>query len=322
MYQHGSTRLLVVPTTHEQRLVIRPEGEKGWDHPPGVRKPHTIFGVLCRENFLGFVTLCGEGELPTLGFTWEHYHTAQTPMEEIIDGVLCHTRVEMAIKRFWAHHNKMEVPHLYGLYGMAHTASYEKAKAFSESDLDQPEKFTTISSHHKLVRYKDEGKKRRGEEFNPSQEPFDPELVMISSGGRPHGSIAIGDGLIHCPLTLSEVKEHHTSSCPEIRPHPRPLDLSIEATLEKERVATQTLLEERDLAAKENMARLLEERDRAAKENTTRLLEEERAQNEAANRAMYNLLVSVCLQNGQTPPPMPDISGVGTVSFISTVIGY
>ena len=71
---------------------------------------------------------------------------------------------------------------------MAHMAPYKKAKAFTESDLDHPENFTNISSHHKLVKYRDEGKTRKGEDFNPSQGPIDPELVMISGGGRSHGS--------------------------------------------------------------------------------------------------------------------------------------
>ena len=83
---------------------------------------------------------------------------------------------------------------MYDLYAMAHTASYKKAKAFSESDLKHPKNFTNISSHHKLVRYNQEAKERKGEDCNPSKNPlFDPELVMISGGGRPHGSLAIGD---------------------------------------------------------------------------------------------------------------------------------
>ena len=42
---------------------------------------------------------------------------------------------------------------------MAHMAPYKKANAFTESDLDHPESFTNISSHHKLVKYRDEGKR-------------------------------------------------------------------------------------------------------------------------------------------------------------------
>ena len=122
------------------------------------------------------------------------------------------------------------MPQLFDLYAMSNTASYKKAKAFSESDLDDPNKFTNRASHNKLVRYRDEGKARKGEDFNPSQQPIDLELVMIAGGGRPHGSIAIGDGLIRCPRTLPEIKSRQTSSAPEIRPRPRPMELAIEVS--------------------------------------------------------------------------------------------
>ena len=48
--------------------------------------------------------LPGEGQVPTLGFSWEHYQAAQAPPEEIIDGILCHTRAEMVIKSFWVNY--------------------------------------------------------------------------------------------------------------------------------------------------------------------------------------------------------------------------
>ena len=95
---------------------------------------------------------------------------------------------------------------MYDLYAMPHTTLYKKAKSFSMSDLDHPENFTNISSHDKLVRYRDEGKARKGEEFNPSQGPIDKELLMISGGGGSHGSIAMGDRLTHCPSTLPVIK--------------------------------------------------------------------------------------------------------------------
>ena len=119
---------------------------------------------------------------------------------------------------------------MYDLYAMAHTASYKKVKAFSSSDLDHPESFTNISSHNKLVRYRDEGKARKGEDFNPSQGPIDPELVMISGGGRHHGSLAIGDGLIRCTSTLPQIKKRQTSSDPEIRPRARPMELEFKVS--------------------------------------------------------------------------------------------
>ena len=112
---------------------------------------------------------------------------------------------------------------------MAHTAPYKKAKAFSESDLDHPESFTNISSHNKLVRYRDFGKATKGDDFNPSQSPFDPKLVMLSGDGRRHGPVAIRDGLIRCPRSLPEIKKRQTRSLPEIPPRPRPVELAIEA---------------------------------------------------------------------------------------------
>ncbi|KAM3331275.1 hypothetical protein ACQJBY_027347 [Aegilops geniculata] len=191
-----------------------------------------------------------------------------------------------------ARHNKKEVPPVFELYAMAHTASYKKAKAFSESDLDHPESFTNISSHNKLVRYRDVGKTRKGEDFNPSQSPFDPELVMISSGERYHGSVAIEDGLIRCPRTLPEIKKRQTSSDPEITPRPWPMELAIEARAQ-------------ELLAEAN--RQAVERERDMEEKTARLLEEERNRNSASHRSLYELLMSMCQSNGQTPPPMPQI---------------
>uniref|UniRef100_A0A8I6WCX4 Uncharacterized protein n=1 Tax=Hordeum vulgare subsp. vulgare TaxID=112509 RepID=A0A8I6WCX4_HORVV len=200
------------------------------------------------------------------------------------------------------------MPHLYDLYGMAHTASYKKAKAFSESDLDDPSNFTNISSHQKLVAYRDAGKATKGDDFNPSQEPLDPELVMISGGGRPHGSIAIGDGIIRCPLTLPKIKARQSSRCPEITSRPRPVELAIEAALQKERAANQAALEKERLASQAALQAALNERD----QTTERLLEEERARNEAGQRALYELFVGLCEKSGQVPPPMPVFSSIGT----------
>ncbi|XP_048572946.1 uncharacterized protein LOC125553193 isoform X2 [Triticum urartu] len=173
----------------------------------------------------------------------------------------------------WARHNKTDVPELFDLYAMAHSAPYKKAKAFSESDLDDPKNFTNRASHNKLVR-------------------------------RHHGLLAIGDGLIRCTRTLSQIKRRQSSSDHEIRPRPRPMDLEIKATIEVERANTQELLaEERRQAA---------EREREIEERMARLLEEERNRNDLANQAIYELFASMCEKNGQNPPPMSVIAPAGT----------
>ncbi|SPT17713.1 unnamed protein product [Triticum aestivum] len=199
--------------------------------------------------------------------------------------------------RNWACYNKADkVPEVYDLYAMAHTASYKKVKAFSPSDLYDPSNFTSISSHDKLVKYRDQGKARKGEDFNPSQGPIDPELVMIAGGGRSHGSIAIGDGLIRCPSTLPEIKARQSSSTPEIRPRERPVLLAFKAAIQSERDRTEKILAE------------AVERQRELEERTTKMLEEERAQNDMQARAMYELLVFVCEKAGQIVLPMPEIA--------------
>jgi hypothetical protein len=57
----------------------------------------------------------------------------------------------------------------------------------------------------------------------------------------------------------------------------------LQAAIQKEREKTQALLQERDRQAAE--------KERELEERTARMLEEERAQNDMANRAMYELLV-------------------------------
>ena len=65
---------------------------RGWHQPKDDRRPNNILGVLVRQNFPGFVMFPGEGQVPKLGLTWEHYLAAPAPPKERIDGVLCHTR--------------------------------------------------------------------------------------------------------------------------------------------------------------------------------------------------------------------------------------
>ena len=119
-------------------------------------------------------------------------------------------------------------------------------------------------------------KATKGDDFNPSQSPFDTELVMLSGDGRKHGSVAIGDGLIRCPRSLPEIKKRHARYLPEISPRPWPVDLAIEAR-------AQDLLAEATRQAKE--------RETEREQSTARMLEEERNRNGASHWALYKLLV-------------------------------
>ena len=85
---------------------------------------------------------------------------------------------------------------MFDMYDMAHSASYKKAKALSETDVANPENFTNISAYNKLKAYREVAKEKHREDYDPRGKRIDPELMMISGGGRPHGSLAIGDRLI------------------------------------------------------------------------------------------------------------------------------
>ena len=119
------------------------------------------------------------------------------------------------------------MPELFDLYGMSNIAPYKKAKAFSESDLENAKNFSNEASHHKMVQYVKQGKARKGPDFNPIR-PLDPELVMISGGGRSHGSLAIGNGLMRCSSTVPQIKKRQTSSDPEIRPRLRLVEIKFQ----------------------------------------------------------------------------------------------
>ncbi|XP_037473986.1 uncharacterized protein LOC119350071 [Triticum dicoccoides] len=118
-------------------------------------------------------------------------------------------------------------------------------------------------------------------------------------------------------ITLSQIKKRQTSSDPEIPPRLRPVEIEFQAAIEAERGKTQAAFEERDrqLAERDRQAA---ERDRENEERTARLLEEERNRNDSANRAMYDLFVSMCEKNGQTPPSMPVIAPRKNIDTVKT----
>ena len=70
---------------------------RGSDHHHSVRRPNSVLGVLIWQNFPGFVTLPGEGRLPELGLSWEHYVAAPALPEERVDGVFCETVADIVI---------------------------------------------------------------------------------------------------------------------------------------------------------------------------------------------------------------------------------
>ncbi|KAI4994135.1 hypothetical protein ZWY2020_029183 [Hordeum vulgare] len=341
-----------------------PNGDKGWIVAKGVCKPNSVLGVLCRQNFPGFVTLPGR-ERETYytceeGYEEDAAKVIETECRRLLQNIRHEARVQ-AIRDYYAtrrirldkakcrdakmekehymkvpprwcvdkmdcwealvnqwcsetweasHNNAKErcgkmvgVPHHQGSVNLIQFGK-NWVKAFSESDLEHPENFTNISSHDKLVKYRDHGKARKGEDFNPSEGPIDPELVMIAGNGRPHGSIAIGNGLIRCPSTLRQIKARQTSSCPEITRRPRPVELAIEAAIQKEREAMQAAMAEKDQEIRE-----LEERK-------TALVEAERARNDASTRAIYEFFVNISRNASHDPSTVEPSPGQPSPDYL------
>ena len=109
---------------------------------------------------------------------------------------------------------------------MAHKGSYKTAKPYSEGD--GPSAYTSRSAYNKMTAYSEVVKQPRGPDFDPSQRPMDPEALMISGGGKSHGTTAMCDGFVPITETLSQIKARQTSSAPVIRQRARPVDLAIE----------------------------------------------------------------------------------------------
>ncbi|KAI5016424.1 hypothetical protein ZWY2020_006275 [Hordeum vulgare] len=258
---------------------------RGWVHPLGVRRPNSVLGVLCRTNFPGFVTLPGEGQVPTLGFTWEHYQAVQAPPEEIIDGVLCHTRDEMVIKSFWTFYRCED-----GYEEEAARVLEVECRRLLQNLLHKARP-QAIRDYYATRGIKKQKKDCRGKFLKKEQYMKVPPRWCADK--------------MDCWEAL--VDEWCIGSWRAIHENAKDRRSQM-AALQKERVANQAALEKERLTSQAALQAALDEKDHT----TTRLLEEERARNEAGQRALYELFVGLCEKSGQVPPPMPVFSSIGT----------
>jgi hypothetical protein len=63
--------------------------------------------------------------------------------------------------------------------------------------LQQPDAYTRISEYTSATRT------RHGDDYDPSSQDFDPEVVMRIGGDKKHGRYYLGDGLINATSTPS-----------------------------------------------------------------------------------------------------------------------
>jgi hypothetical protein len=105
-------------------------------------------------------------------------------------------------------------------YAMAH-----KGKATSDvsyNSEDPPSAYTNPTVHSRLNQYTEMARAVHGQDFDPSTQDFDGEIVMRVGGGKKHGRYWMGDGVIDTSSTpsLSQIRARSTSASPAIRPRP------------------------------------------------------------------------------------------------------
>jgi hypothetical protein len=105
-------------------------------------------------------------------------------------------------------------------YAMAH-----KGKATSDVSYnleDPPSAYTNPTVHIRLNQYTEMARAVHGQDFDPSTQDFDGEIVMRVGGGKKHGRYWMGDGVIDTSSTpsLSQIRARSTSASPAIRPRP------------------------------------------------------------------------------------------------------
>jgi hypothetical protein len=102
---------------------------------------------------------------------------------------------------------------------MAHKAKATSDVSYSVSD--GPEVHNNPSFGRRITEYTEACKQKYGEDYNLSEHDIDTYIVMSLGGGKKHGRLWIGDGIIDISsLRLADVRAWRTESDPQIRARP------------------------------------------------------------------------------------------------------
>ena len=109
-----------------------------------------------------------------------------------------------------------------------------KGKATSDVDYnseDPPSAYSNATVHSRLSEYTEMAREVHGQEYDPSTQDLDGEVVMRVGGGKKHGRYWIGDSTLDTATTptLSQIRARSTSSSPAIRPRPATAQSRMEA---------------------------------------------------------------------------------------------
>ncbi|KAI4973425.1 hypothetical protein ZWY2020_035686 [Hordeum vulgare] len=245
-----------------ERWSIRPNGEKDWIVAKGVRKPNSVLGVLCRQNFPGFVTLPGREQETYYrceeGYEEDAKKVIETECRRLLQNFRHEARVQ-AVRDYYATRRirldkakcrdaKMEKEHY---MKVPPRWCVDKMDCW-EALVDQWCSETWEASHNNA-------KERHGKMVGVPHHQGSVNLIQFGENWARHNKT-------EAPQMYDLYAMAHTASYKK-------------TAIQKEREAMQAAMEEKD---KEIME--LEER-------TTALVEAERARNDASTRAIYELFV-------------------------------
>jgi hypothetical protein len=105
-------------------------------------------------------------------------------------------------------------------YAMAH-----KGKATSDvshNPEDPPEAYNNPTVYIRINEYTSAARSLHGDDYDPSSQDFDPEVVMRIGGGKKHGQYYLGDGVIDTTSTpsFSQIRAWSTDVSIPICPWP------------------------------------------------------------------------------------------------------
>jgi hypothetical protein len=71
-------------------------------------------------------------------------------------------------------------------YALAHKGK-ATAPEVPYNPTDEQEAYTNVSVHSKISKYTSAARQRHGEDFDPTTQPLDTDLLMRLGGGKQHG---------------------------------------------------------------------------------------------------------------------------------------
>jgi hypothetical protein len=103
-------------------------------------------------------------------------------------------------------------------YAMAHKGKTTSDVSYNLED--PPEAYSNISVYTRINEYTSAARSLHGDDYDPSSQDFDPEVVKRIGGCKKHGWYYLGDGIIDATSipSLSQIRARSTNASIPIRP--------------------------------------------------------------------------------------------------------